>query len=113
MIRHWEKRTCNIKFLIQSGEVFLSLFSHWYDSRPMTYTLGAKGENLLATHEQEVKKEHQRMANVRAEQERQRVESDKESSKKRRFDLFSAIIGSVIGSVITIVGEIVIRLIFK
>ena len=68
---------------------------YWYDSRPTTYTLGTKGEDLLATHEKEIEQENQRHADAIAEQERQ----EKAGDKDRHFQLIIAIVG-LIGAVV-------------
>lgn len=56
---------------------------HWYDSRPTTYTLDARGHDLLATHEQEVEQRRRR----EADQEKQKKEAKREALRKWGFEL--------------------------
>lgn len=65
------------------------------------YQITEAGLVALADYEEACQKEIQRRADKQAQEERDRLQSEANSSKDRWFNLYSAIIGAVVGSFLT------------
>ena len=65
------------------------------------YEITDAGRVALSDYEEARQKEIQRRADKQAQEERDRLQAEANSSKDRWFNLYSAIIGAVVGSFLT------------
>ena len=78
---------------------------HWYDSRPTDYRLDAKGEALLAEHEQALEQRRRSIAEAKAEQAEQKAEAKISKYRDWRFEFIKDFIIGIFMLVLGILIE--------
>ena len=76
--------------------------SAWYvEGVTLQYSLSGEGRLRLAAFEQQRQQDIQRRAEADAQHERDRLQSEMRAAADRRFNLYSALIGAIVGSLLT------------
>lgn len=76
--------------------------SAWFvEGVTLKYSITGKGSLRLAAFEQQRQQDIQRRAEADAQHERDKLQSEMRAAADRRFNLYSALIGAIVGSLLT------------